>query len=43
MKTDDPIYTPQHRRSMVEDEIIDKEALELHQKGSDSKDMDVSV
>ena len=33
IKVDDPVYTPQHRRSVAEDEIIDKEALELHRKG----------
>jgi hypothetical protein len=33
LRTDEPVYTPQYRRSEVEEEIIDKEALELHKKG----------
>ena len=33
IKVDEPVYTPQHRRSVAEDEIIDKEALELLRKG----------
>ena len=33
LKVDDPIYTPQHRRSVAEEEIIDKEAFELNRKG----------
>ena len=33
LRTEEPLYTPQHRRSEVKDEIIDKEALELYKKG----------
>ena len=33
LRTEEPVYTAQHRRSEMEEEIIDKEALELHRKG----------
>jgi hypothetical protein len=33
LRTEEPLYTPQHRRSEVEEEIIDKEAMELLKKG----------
>jgi hypothetical protein len=33
LRTEEPLYTPQHRRSEVEEEIIDKEAQELLKKG----------
>jgi len=33
LRTEEPVWTAQHRRSEVEEEIIDKEALELYRKG----------
>ena len=33
LRTEEPVWTAQHRRSEAEEEIIDKEALELYRKG----------